>query len=118
MYCASCGSQLHENTPICPQCGKDNASVANRGRGTPSPTYIAPAILVTIFCCQPFGIVAIVYAAIAMGKNSSNEYDAAFEAAKKAKMWSWIGFGVGFAFIAIYVVLMMLGIVASAAATP
>lgn len=32
------------------------------------PTYLAPAILTTIFCCLPFGIVSIVYAAQVNGK--------------------------------------------------
>ncbi|NER07984.1 MAG: CD225/dispanin family protein [Okeania sp. SIO3C4] len=27
------------------------------------PSYLTQAILITVFCCLPFGIVAIVYAA-------------------------------------------------------
>lgn len=86
--------------------------------GSPPPTYLVPAILVTIFCCQIFGIVAIVYSAIAMGKNSSNDYSGAMEAAKKSKMWCWIGFGVGLVIIILYVGLMFLGALAGAATTP
>ena len=32
-------------------------------------TYLVGSILVTIFCCAPFGIPAIVYSAIAERKN-------------------------------------------------
>lgn len=86
--------------------------------GSPSSTYLVQSILVTIFCCQIFGIVAIVYSAIAMGKNSSNDFSGAAYAAGKAKMWCWLGFGVGFIVAILYIALMILGAAAGAAATP
>ncbi|MFG0315171.1 MAG: CD225/dispanin family protein [Phycisphaerales bacterium] len=86
--------------------------------GTPSPTYLVPSILVTIFCCQILGIVAIVFSAIAMSKNSSGEYQEAAKAANTAKLWCWIGFGVGFVFIIGYSLLMVLGVFAGVATNP
>ncbi|MBO6513224.1 MAG: CD225/dispanin family protein [Phycisphaerales bacterium] len=124
MYCKDCGQQLNENQQHCDACGSAaqapqmSAQPAAYASGSPSPTYLVPAILVTIFCCQIFGIVAIVYSAIAMGKNSSHDYMGAMESAKKAKMWCWLGFGVGFVVLAIYMALMFVGALAGAAATP
>lgn len=129
MYCKNCGQQLSENQQHCDSCGSaaeaprvspPPMSGAQPGAyaGAPSPTYLVPSILVTIFCCQIFGIVAIVYSAIAMGKNSSNDYHGARESASKAKMWCWLGFGVGFVVIILYVGLMVIGAAASATATP
>lgn len=46
------------------------------------------AILSTLFCCLPFGIVAIVYASKVSGLYASGQYDAAVDAARKAKNWS------------------------------
>ena len=80
--------------------------------GVPTPTYLVPSILVTLFCCQIFGIVAIVYSAIAMGKNSSGDYAEAAKAANTAKMWCWIGFGIGMVFVLIYAALAVVGAMA------
>ena len=59
------------------------------------PTYLVQAILTTLFCCQPFGIVAIVYAAQVSNKLTSGDYNGAVDSSEKAKMWSWIAFGAG-----------------------
>lgn len=67
------------------------------------PNYLLQAILVTLFCCLPSGIVAIVYAAQVNTKLKAGDYDGAVEASTKAKTWCWISFGVGLAIIIIAV---------------
>ena len=59
------------------------------------PNYLVPAILVTLCCCLPFGIPAIVFAAQVNGKLSAGDVAGAQEASSKAKMWCWIAFGLG-----------------------
>jgi hypothetical protein len=59
------------------------------------PNYLVQAILITIFCCLPFGIVAIVYAAQVNGKAAMGDLAGATQSSNLAKMWCWIGFGVG-----------------------
>jgi hypothetical protein len=61
------------------------------------PNYLMPAILVTVCCCLPFGIPAIVYAAQVNSKLSGGDVAGAQEASQKAKMWCWIAFGLGLA---------------------
>lgn len=46
------------------------------------------AILTTILCCLPFGIVAIVYASKVDNLWYSGFKDAAYDAANKARNWS------------------------------
>ncbi len=46
------------------------------------------AILTTIFCCLPFGIVSIVYAAKVDSLWSQGQQQEAYEAASKAKTWA------------------------------
>lgn len=46
------------------------------------------AILTTIFCCLPFGIVAIVKASNVSTLWAQGNYDAAMAAAKSSKNWS------------------------------
>lgn len=46
------------------------------------------AILSTVFCCLPLGIVSIVYASKVNGLYTAGNYDEAQAAADKAKNWA------------------------------
>ncbi len=70
------------------------------------PNHLVWAILATLFCCLPAGIVAIVYAAQVDGKLASGDYAGAVEASNNASMWSWISFGSIFVIIILYVMLI------------
>jgi len=63
------------------------------------PTHLAQAILTTLFCCLPCGIVSIVYASQVNGKLYSGDYHGALEASNKANTWAWIAFGSGLFFL-------------------
>ena len=54
-----------------PRFGSDQTGV---GGGAPPPNYLVWAILTTIFCCLPFGIVSIVFAAQVNGKYAGGDY--------------------------------------------
>ena len=71
------------------------------------PNYLVPAILVTIFCCWPFGIPAIVFAAKVDGMVSRGDIAGAIDASNKAKTWTWVSFGSGFAVILIYILMFV-----------
>lgn len=51
------------------------------------PNYLWQSIVVTLFCCLPFGIVAIVYAAQVDGLVANHQYEKADAASKSAKTW-------------------------------
>lgn len=62
----------------------------------PKPdNYLVWAILSTIFCCLPLGIVSIVYASKVDRLWDEKDYDNAIHAAKLAKTWFWWSFGIG-----------------------
>jgi hypothetical protein len=82
------------------------------------PNYLVQAILVTIFCCLPFGIVAIIFAAQVNGKLAAGDYAGAVNCSGQAKMWSWIGFGIGLLGILAYFGLVAIGIAAGAHGQP
>jgi len=84
--------------------------------GSPASPHLVEAILVTIFCCQLTGIVAIVYAAIAMSNNSNGNYAQAHKSAKTAMTWAWVSFGLGLTFMLFYAGIAVIG--AAAGATP
>lgn len=75
----------------------------------PPQNYLVWSILTTIFCCIPFGIVSIVYAAQVNSKWQTNDYAGARLASKNARMWAWIAFGVGLAGALIWSVLFLIG---------
>ncbi len=72
--------------------------------------YLVWAILTTLFCCLPFGIVAIVKSAKVDGLWTSGQYAAAQAAADDAKKWSIIaavaGVVVGVAYAIFYIVVL------------
>jgi len=59
------------------------------------PTYLAQSIIVTLCCCLPVGIPAIVYASRIDNLMRMGQYTEAQECSRKAKMWCWISFGIG-----------------------
>jgi uncharacterized membrane protein len=50
-------------------------------------SYLALAIISTILCCLPFGIVSIVYATKVNSLYEDGQYDQAVSASKNAKTW-------------------------------
>jgi eukaryotic-like serine/threonine-protein kinase len=66
------------------------------------PNYLPQAILVTVFCCIPLGVVSIIYAAQVNTKLANGDYAGAKTASDNAKLWCWIAFGVGFALNALF----------------
>lgn len=79
--------------------------------GAPSnvPNYLVLAII-SLFCCLPLGVVAIIFAAQVNGKVAAGDTAGALDASKKAKMFSYISIGLGLAGILCYVLLLLLGI--------
>ena len=138
-FCSNCGTGLSPQASFCPECGtvvpqaqvpsgrppdpapppaepppqrvpRPSAPIAP---GTHVPNYLVQAILVTIFCCLPFGIVSIVFAAQVNGKLGAGDYAGALEASQKAKTWAWVSFWVG---LGITVLWILIGIIVPLAA--
>ena len=66
------------------------------------PNYLVMAII-SLFCCLPLGIVAVIFAAQVNGKVATGDTAGALDASKKAKMFSYIAIGVGLAGTICYV---------------
>jgi hypothetical protein len=59
------------------------------------PNYLIPAILATLFCCLPVGVVSIIFAAQVNGKLATGDIAGATDASRKAKMFMFIAVGAG-----------------------
>ena len=73
------------------------------------PNYLVPAILSTIFCCVPGGIVAIIYAVQVNNKKQGGDLAGAAEASGKAQTWCWVSFGLGLIVIILNVIVAIAG---------
>jgi hypothetical protein len=110
MYCRKCGIQNDDNAFKCVHCGEILQPMPQAGATLPSvPNYLVHSILCTLFCCVPFGIVGIVYAAQVNSKLAAGDYTGAVETSKKARMWCWISFGIGLGWIIIWLFFVILG---------
>lgn len=58
--------------------------------GEPPPSNLVWAILTTILCCIPAGIVSIVYAAQVGGRWATGDHAGAADASRKARLWAVI----------------------------
>ena len=65
--------------------------------------YLVWAILTTVLCCLPLGIVAIVKASKVDSLWAQGLQDEAIQAAKDAKKWAVIGAASGAIFIVLYI---------------
>tara|TARA_B100001750_G_scaffold57482_1_gene45428 strand:- start:1133 stop:1378 length:246 start_codon:yes stop_codon:yes gene_type:complete len=69
------------------------------------------AILVTIFCCLPFGIIAIIKASEVNGKLAAGDVEGAQQSAAEADKWGNYGLiGAIVVFFLYFMSLMVLGI--------
>lgn len=80
----------------------------------PKPdNYLVWSILVTVLCCLPFGIVAIIKSTSVDSAYNAGNLPAAQAAAADAKKWCIIGAASGAIVCVLYVLLIFVGALAS-----
>lgn len=130
MNCPNCNTSNLDTASICVNCGRPLAAAAAHpsvqphvppppppppayapprsaapATGAPVPNYLVPSILVTLCCCLPFGIVAIVYAAQVNSKLAAGDVAGAMASSRNARMWCIIAALVGVLFSVLWIVL-------------
>lgn len=131
MHCPNCGTSNLDTASICANCGKPltsapshnytpppppsqsyqpprppSSSFGPEAPGEPIPNYLVQSILVTLCCCLPLGIVAIVFAAQVNSKLAAGDVAGAREASANARKFCWIAVGLG---IAVWIIWMVFG---------
>ena len=82
-----------------PQSTPESANSASTA-SAPQPQEVKPdnflawAIISTILCCLPFGIVAIVYASQVDSYWFAGNHEAARRSSRNARTWTWVSVGV------------------------
>jgi hypothetical protein len=95
--------EFYGRSVLCPHCRKELFIPVPQGAPPPLPgplphvpNYLVHAVLATFFCCLPFGVVAIVYAAQVDGRLALGDYAGARNLSENAKKWAWAAFVCGF----------------------
>lgn len=117
MFCPKCGKENKEDANFCELCGE--SLISNMPQPSNQQTslktdyqanynvdysqklvnnYMVLSILTTIFCCIPFGIVAIVYSSKVSRLQGIGDIQGAIEASKNARMWGIIALVCGAVF--------------------
>jgi len=96
-------------TTAVPQMGQPSAWGGQPSTLHKPDNYLVWSILVTLFCCLPFGIAAIVNAAKVDGLWSSGDYYGAQRAAAQAKKWCAWSVGLGLVIIVLYGLMFVVG---------
>jgi len=106
LFAIESGSLAASNTPrSAPEIAYRRTDPATR----PPKNYIIPAILVTCFCCMPFGIVSLVYASQVEGKWYTGDSQGAFKSSRLARIWAWWAFGCSAGIFVLWLVLAIVG---------
>lgn len=86
---------LNQNPPSIPHTDFEEQRNASLGVMSPMPkTWLVESILVTIFCCQPLGIVGIIYSVQVESSYNRGEFALASEYSRKARLWTLWGVGI------------------------
>ena len=90
----------------------ENLNISPPGpKGPFSENWLVEAILVTLLCCLPFGVVGIIFAAQVNTKQQSGDMEGAEKSRREAAKWTKIGFWVGIAWLVlIFLFYFVLGV--------
>ncbi|HJQ40102.1 MAG TPA: CD225/dispanin family protein, partial [Thermoanaerobaculia bacterium] len=134
MNCPNCGTSNLDTASICANCGRPLSGAgavpppppppqasytppqasytppppgSSFGAQPPMqiPNYLWQAIVVTLCCCLPLGIVGIIFAAQVNDKLRAGDVAGAMAASKNAKTWTLVGFICGIVWVAIICVI-------------
>lgn len=113
MFCPRCGAKAEEGVAACAACGtifevSPYAPPASQPLPGKIPNYLVQSILVTVCCCLPAGIVAIVYAAQVDGKVALGDLEGARRYSRLAYIWSWVSFGTVAGFWLLYALALVI----------
>lgn len=81
--------------PLCSDTAKCTPGMPPHPDVKCPPTYLVWAILTTLCCCQPFGVVAIIYAVNVKSKYDRGDVEGAKKNSERAALWVILAFVVG-----------------------
>ncbi|MFA4986334.1 MAG: CD225/dispanin family protein [Candidatus Brocadiia bacterium] len=95
MFCRKCGAENDDNCFKCTCCGEVLFRPDSSASAVAVPTYMVPAVILTVCCCPLVGFIPILYAAQASSLIAAGNLQAAKRASANARIWCWATFGAG-----------------------
>jgi hypothetical protein len=89
MYCTNCGNELPPGAPACGNCGQ---AIPHFPLPPKVPNYLIHSIVVTLCCCLPLGIVALIFSSQVNTKLTAGDVAGAEESSRKARTWIIVAF--------------------------
>ncbi|MCL2683377.1 MAG: CD225/dispanin family protein [Bacteroidales bacterium] len=93
--CPNCGYSNETGADTCKECGTHLHKTVHHHKKPMPPTYLWQSVVVTVFCCLPLGIVAIVFAAQVSSRWHGHDYDGAMHSSKVARNIAFFSFVIG-----------------------
>lgn len=74
-------------------------------------TWLVESILVTCFCCLPFGVMGIINATKIEEEYRCGNYQQVLQRSKQAKKWTLLGFFIALGIFVIYMLILVISII-------
>ena len=104
---------MSNQTPFNPYSETTTEQFSPGGPRPNIPNHLAKAIISTLCCCLPFGIVAIVFAAQVNGKLDAGDFAGAQKTSEQANFWGNLSIGIGLGINLIVIVLQVIAAMAA-----
>lgn len=108
MYCPNCGAPNIDDIKRCGACGTyldvdKMVSLGQESSGArvtsiavpPVSSHLLFAMITTLFCCLPLGMVSLLYASQVQPRVARGDYLGAQMASQRARAWAVLSFFVG-----------------------
>lgn len=89
MHCTHCGTPHADDAAVCAQCQQP----IQRFPALPAlQNYLVPAIVLSLCCCPPFGLIALIFSAQVNSRLAAGDGAGAQTASRRARILTIIGF--------------------------
>lgn len=106
-FCSACGVKTKADQIMCIECGASPNAAHFPGTSQTVDNQMVKAVLVSVLCCLPFGIIAIIKSSEVNGKLAAGDVVGAQMSASSSSNWSNIGMIFGFIFFIFYFFILM-----------
>lgn len=95
--------------------GEDNkvSAVTPRDDEPMPPTYLVWSVIMTVICCLPAGVVAIVFSSMVSSKFYAGNIEGAKRASRRAEIWIIVAFVLGVLWNTLYIPILLISGMAS-----